>query len=303
MYLLYCGLLVIWVPLLWPMFRLKGGARGWLLVVIVAGIAALFHEIRMFLWSSAAIRLDILWISMALVCLYGSAAALLLFKHWHRAASLLAIAVVAIGGGMSYEWNLIGHESQRLRGVFQDSNVLLFKAKFRSPETYESYFGPFTGPSGSHPTGHWQIEGQSRFTRLIINAQGRVWLFYQCQENAECHHGPAGSGLQKSSDNSRQWQASLEWVGVPVDVKMTQTEAGTLSVEVGEKTFLFAKAPPPIDPAPRSQSLRFLGPFANAECLREHAKIRQVWLWCFSLVSRGMKWLLIPLAQTHCHGE
>ena len=118
MYLLYCGLLVIWVLLLWPMFRLKGGARGWLLVVIVAGIAALFHEIRMFLWSFAAIRLDILWISMALVCLYGSAAALLFFKHWHRAASLLAIAVVVIGGGMSYEWILAGRESQRLREVF-----------------------------------------------------------------------------------------------------------------------------------------------------------------------------------------
>ena len=77
MYLLYCGLLVIWVPLLWPMFRLKGGARGWLLVVIVAGIAALIYEIGMFFWSSANIRLDIILISMALGCLYGSAAALL----------------------------------------------------------------------------------------------------------------------------------------------------------------------------------------------------------------------------------
>ncbi len=67
MYLLYCGLLVIWVTLLWPMFRLKGGARAWLLVVIVAGIAALIYEIGMFFWSSANIRLDIILISMARV--------------------------------------------------------------------------------------------------------------------------------------------------------------------------------------------------------------------------------------------
>ncbi len=184
MYLLYCGLLVIWLPLLWPMFRLKGGARLWLLIVIVAGIAALIYEIRMFLWSLAAIRLDILVISMALVCLYGSAVALLFFKHWRRAAALLAIVLVLIGSGMSYKWILVGRESQRLGEVFQESNRLLFQAKFRNPEIYENYFGPFTGASGGYPTGHWRVEGRSHFTRLIINAQGRVWLFYQCQEDA-----------------------------------------------------------------------------------------------------------------------
>ena len=280
MYLLYCGLLVIWVPLLWPMFRLKGGARLWLLVVIAAGIAALIYEIRMFLWSLAAIRLDILVISMALVCLYGSAVALLFFKHWRRAAALLAIVLVLIGSGMSYKWILVGRESQRLGEVFQESNRLLFQAKFRNPEIYENYFGPFTGASGGYPTGHWRVEGRSHFTRLIINAQGRVWLFYQCQDDAECHSGPEGSGLRKSGDHSRQWEASLKpQAGLPFDIKITQTESGTLSVEVREQSFLFANAPPPVDPAPAPQSLRFLGPFANAECSGTHAKIRQIWLW------------------------
>ena len=280
MYLLYCGLLVIWVALLWPMFRLKGGARLWLLVVIAAGIAALIYEIWMFLWSFAAIRFDILAISMALVCLYGSAAALLFVKHWRWAAALLTIVLVMIGGGMSYKWVLVGHESQRLGEVFQESNRLLFQAKFRSPDIYESYFGPFAGASDGHPTGHWRIEGRSHFTRLIINAQGRVWLFYQCQDDAECHSGPEGSGLRKSGDHSLQWEASLKpQAGLPFDIKITQTEFGTLSVEVREQSFLFANAPPPVDPAPAPQSLRFLGPFANAKCSGTHAKIRQIWLW------------------------
>lgn len=280
MYLLYCGLLVIWVPLLWPMFRLKGGARLWLLVVIAAGITAFIYEIRMFLWSFAAIRLDILVISMALACLYGSAAALLFFKHWQRAAALLAIVLVLIGGGMSYKWILAGRESQRLGEIFQESNRLLFQAKFRSPEIYESYFGPFTGASDGHPTGHWRIEGRSHFTRLIINAQGRVWLFYQCQEDAECHSGPKGSGLRGSGDNPRQWAASLKpQAGLPFDIKIAQTESGTLLVEVREQSLLFEKAPPPVDPAPAPQSLQFLGPFAKVECSGAHAKIRQVWLW------------------------
>ena len=94
MYLLYCGLLVIWVLLLWPAFRLKGGARLWLLVVIAAGTAALIYEIRMFLWSSAAIRLDILLISIALVCLYGSAAALLFFNVGVETGQVIFIGIV-----------------------------------------------------------------------------------------------------------------------------------------------------------------------------------------------------------------
>ena len=94
MYLLYCGLLVIWVVLLWPVFRLKGGARSWLLVVIATAVAALLYEIAMFLWSSAAIRLDIFLISIVLGCLYGSAAVLLASKHWRKTALLLSVCLV-----------------------------------------------------------------------------------------------------------------------------------------------------------------------------------------------------------------
>ena len=280
MYLLYCGLLVIWALLLWPMFRLKGGARLWLLVVIVAGIAALIYETGMFLWSSADIRLDIILISMALGLLYASAAALLFFKHWRRTAALLAIALFVIGGGMVAKWIEVGCEGQRVSEAFEEGNRLLFKAKFRNRETYESHFGPFAGASEDYPIGHWRVEGQSRFTRVIINAEGRVWLFYQCQEDTECHSGPGGSGLRKSGDNPRQWEASLKpQAGLPFDIEITQTESDTLSIKERDQTVHFAKAPPPVDPAPAPQSLRFLGPFSNVECIRAHAKIRQVWLW------------------------
>ncbi len=280
MYLLYCGLLVIWVLLLWPAFRLKGGARLWLLVVIAAGIAALLHEIRMYLWSHAAIRLDILLISMALGGLYGSAAVLLFFKRWWKTAALLAVPLVVIGGGMSYKWIEVSRESQRLGETIEESNRLLFQAKFRDAETYESYFGPFTGASGNLPTGHWQIEGRSHFTRLIINSEGRVWLFFQCQEDTECESGVAGPELHESGDNPRQWAASLKpLAGLPFDIKITQSDSATLSVDVRDKTVRFVKAPPPVDPAPVPQSLRFLGAFTKVECIRAHAKVRQIWLW------------------------
>ena len=243
-------------------------------------IAALVYDIRMYLWSHAAIRLDIILISMALGCLYGSAVVVLFVRHWRATASLLAVVLVLIGGVMVSKWVEVGHESQRLSEVFRESNRLLFNAKFRSPEAYERYFGPFTGAYGGHPVGHWQVEEQSHFTRLIINAQGRVWLFYQCQEDAECHSGPEGSGLHHSSDNPRQWEASLNpQAGVPFDVEIIQLDSGAVAVEVREQTVRFTKMPPPVGPAPGAQSLRFLGPFVDVECSGAHAKVRQIWLW------------------------
>ena len=280
MYLLYCGLLVIWVLLLWPAFRLKGGARLWLLVVIAAAVAALLHEIRMYLWSHAAIRLDILVISMALGWLYGSAAVLLFFRRWRKTAALLAVPLVMIGGGMSYKWIEVSRESQRLGETIEETNRLLFAAKFRDADIYDGYFGPFTGASGDHPVGHWKIDEQSYFTRLIINAEGRVWLFFQCQEDTECESGVAGPELHQSGDNPRQWATSLKpLAGLPFDIKITQSDSATLSVEVRDKIVRFAKAPPPVDPAPAARPLTFLGPFTNVECIRAHAKVRQVWLW------------------------
>jgi hypothetical protein len=280
MYLLYYGLLVIWVLLLWPTFRLAGGARYWLLLVIAAGVAALSHEIRMYFWSSANIRLDILLISPALLFFYGSAAALLYFKCWWKSAALLAAILVGIGGGMSYKWLEVSRESARLGEVIEETDRLLFAAKFRDAETYERYFGPFAGASGGRPVGHWQIDEQSYFTRLIVNAEGRVWLFFLCREDTECESGVAGPDLQVSDDNPRQWAASLKpRVGLPFDIEITQSDSATLSVEVRDQSLRFVKAPPPVDPAPAAQSLTFLGSFSDAECLREHAKIRQVWLW------------------------
>ncbi len=280
MYLLYWVLLVLWVLLLWPTLRLKGGARLWLFVVIAAGIAALGYEIRMLLWSHAAIRLDILLFSIALACLYGFAALLLFVKEWRQSAALLAVVLVLVGGGMSFKWIQVGRESERLGKLIDESNRLLFRAKFRSPEDYERYFGPFSTPSADHPIGHWRIKGQSHLTRLIVNAEGRVWLFYQCQEDAECHYSPDGSGLRRIPDQAQRWEAALKApVGLPVDIKIAQTQSDQLSVTFNERDYSFVTAPPPIDPAPAKQSLRLLGPFTRIDCSRAHATVRQIWLW------------------------
>ncbi len=282
MYLLYWGLLFAWVLLLWPAIRLKGAARAWLLFVIAAGLAGLVYEVYMYLWSSASIRLDILLISMALGCLYATTALLLVFKRLRATAALLAFVLALIGSGMSYKWIEVSRETQRVSEVFKETNRLLHQAKFRSPEIYERQFGPFDGAADGDPSGHWQIEGRSHFTRMIINAEGRIWLFYQCQEDAECHSGPKGSGLRKSGTGPGDWNASLKpEVGQPFDIKITRTLPDKLSVEVRDRVHRFSEAPPPFNPMPVATSLRFLGPFSHLECSGSgaHATVRQVWLW------------------------
>jgi hypothetical protein len=159
-------------------------------------------------------------------------------------------------------------------------NALLFDAKFRSRTAYESHFGPFEGADDAHPTGHWQAPGGSNYPRLIINGDGRVWLFYRCG-GTECPYGPAGSGLQRlSEDPEKTWQATLEpRVGAPLTLRITEDGPERLSVEVRGQPVAFAKTPPPVDPAPPAETLAFLGSFAKLECKGQHARLHQLWLW------------------------
>ena len=281
MYGLYCALLTLWVLLVWPLVRLTGWARIWILLTIAVAILATLHEIRMFFWTPAAIRIDILLISMVLGLLYCVSALLLFAYHRRRAAMLVSIALVVIGGGMIYNWVLVARESQRLSKVFQERNVLLFEAKFRDAETYQRYFGPFeTTSSDKYPIGHWQAQGASQYTRLIVNAAGRVWLFYQCQQDAECHSGPGGTGLQKTGSAPQAWLAKLNpRAGLPFDITVTQQGSDALSLEARDKTVAFVKTPPPVKTTPATQPLSYLGTFSATECLRQHAKVSQVWLW------------------------
>ncbi|MDH3473553.1 MAG: hypothetical protein OEM59_07660 [Rhodospirillales bacterium] len=279
-FLLYVVLLILWVPLLWPALRLGGWSRFWLLVVAAAGLAAALHEARMLLGTTASIRLDIVAIGFALLILYATAAVVLFRARWRRMAGLLALVLVLAGGGMSYEWTRMGREGERLTQIFHARNALLFDAKFRSQAIYESHFGPFEGADEALPTGHWQAPSGSNYPRLIVNGEGRVWLFYRCGET-ECPYGPAGSGLQRlGGDPEKTWQATLEpRVGAPLTLRLTEERPDRLSVEVRGQPLAFARTPPPVDPAPPAETLVFLGSFAKLACRGQHARLHQLWLW------------------------
>jgi hypothetical protein len=280
-FLIYYALLVLWIPLLWPAWRMTSGGRWWIRMAVAAGFVALLYEIWMtFVWAPAApIRIDILLIVPVLAIFYGTAAGILFWAKWRKLGALLGLFLVLIGGGFTYKWIQIRGESERLREAFHAGNALLFEAKFRNRSTYESHFGFSGAAPASHPVGHWEAQAPSHYSRLIVNPAGRAWLFYKCGKT-ECHDGPEGSRVEGPGDRPGQWKARLKRRGGgEIVLLITRAAPDRLSVEIGGQAVSFVAAPPPINAQPAHESLVFLGSFTQTECTRQHAKVRQLWLW------------------------
>ena len=261
------------------MVRSKGWARICLMVVVTLAVLACLHEIRMYLGSPAAIRVDIILISMALAVLYAASPVLLFLKGWTKTAITFVAFLTAIGVGMGYEWSKVRNESTRVTAAFEETNRLLFKAKFRDQNTYLKYFKKLSSDDNRFPTGHWKADQEGQFTRVVINSDGHVWLFYQCQDDAECHYGPQGSGLQET-EAELEWTASIRHrVGTPFDIHIKQLPGEMLELKRGDYKQQFIKRPPPIEQNSGQNALQFAGAFSNVKCEGAHARVHQVWLW------------------------
>ncbi len=278
-YYFYFGLLALWVLLLWPLYRMRGWKRLAVLLAVLAGLLATLHEIRQWYGTISAIRLDIPLIAMLLLGLYGLAAAMLFVARMRKTAILLVLALSATCGGMVFQWILIGRESAKVSEAFHTSNNLLFAAKFRDQATYDRTFGPFTAGT-AFPAGHWIAEAGARYTRLILNAEGRAWLFYPCS-NSECAYGEAGGTLQLGAGGpKKRWTASLKSRALrPLEIDIRAEDSDRLTLRVGDDRTALTKAPPPIDANPAPHSLEFLGAFSAYQCKGRLVDVRQLWLW------------------------
>ncbi len=279
-FLLYYILLVLWLPLLWPAFRLTGKARAWLLFVVGAGISADLYELWTWFGRTGGVSFHALLVGPALLCLYVSAVAVLWWQQWRRVAVTLGLLLILVGGVLAHLWISAGREGARLTEVFHAGNALLFEAKFRNEDGYRAYFGLDEAGSDSFPAGHWLAQDDSHFTRLIVNPAGRAWLFYRCGET-ECHHGPGEQGLKAAAGAAwKAWRGALKpRVGNPVPVRIIQENRERLSVEVKGRRIIFGAAPPPIKAASAPQALEFLGAYGALVCRDRHTLLRQVWLW------------------------
>ncbi|HMB48166.1 MAG TPA: hypothetical protein VKN63_07815, partial [Afifellaceae bacterium] len=279
-YLLYLVLLVAWFLLIHPAFRAGRFVRLWLLFVILAGVAALIHEIRIYFFTTEAIRVEILLFSVILLVLYGVTTILLFITGRRWPAALLGLVLLVTGAGMSVEAIKLQRETARLTELFRQRNALLFEAKFRNLQTYRSYFGPLERADTPFPAGHWQPRETGYYKRLIVNADGDAWLFYSCGET-ECALQNKEAGLEPADDGSAQsWQVELHPpAGMMVPATISRQGPDGLLVASGERQATFLATPPPVGSGPDVQMLTYLGTFADTTCRNQHADVRQVWLW------------------------
>ncbi len=280
LYFLYLALLGLWPPLLWPALRARGWLRVWLLVTSALGALATLHEARLWFASGEPIRVDILAIAPLLGGLYGGAAVLLFRARWRRFAAVYGAALVLLWAGAAVLWQAEEREQAR----FLEGLVLVAKGGFRSPQVYEDHYGPFAPAPEGLPAGHWLSDGDPLATRLIINAEGRVWLFRRLRDAETLDFVSATVLRRAEGGDGRTWAGALTEARrttslPPRPVTVTRRGATQLTLTFRDRPVAFAKAPPPIDPAPRAENLRYLGSFGHVDCGPRRVEVVQLWLW------------------------
>ncbi len=280
LYFLYLVLLGLWPPLLWPALRAKGGLSLWLLVVVGLGLAASLHEARLWFGSGEPIRVDILVIAPLLGVVYAIATVFLFRARWRRFAATYGAALVLLWAVATILWQVERREQAR----FLEGLVLVAQAGFRSPQVYDEHYGPFALAPEGLPAGHWLSDGDPLATRLIINAQGRVWLFRRLREAETLDFVSATNLRPAEGGDGTTWTGALTEARPTISLPprpVTVMRLGTtqLTLTFRDRPVAFAKAPPPIDPAPRTDRLSYLGSFGHIDCGPSRVEIVQLWLW------------------------
>lgn len=278
--LLYYMLLLAWPLFLWPAFRLSGWRRAWLFSIAAAGLAALLYELWVTFVVGGNIRIDIPFVVVVLLVLYGGAVLVLLMSEYRGLGIVVLVVLALLGGGLIHRWIEITQESADLRATFEERNKLLFEAKFRSFDNYADYFRLFDARPTPFPVGHYQASVPGRFTRLIVNPEGDAWIFYGCGQT-ECHYGPNGQRLKAVPDGGGEaWDVQLgQRSAASVNLRIARQSPERVAVTVNQVETIFSKAQPPIAASPAPRNLVYHGAFSGLRCKKAHADVRQIWLW------------------------
>ena len=278
-YPLYLILLGLWLPLLWPVLRTKGGLRLWLLLVIALGLVASTYEARLWLRPAEPIRVDIFFGGPFLAGLFAVTALLLFLARWRRFATVYGLAILTLCGASVFAWWVIEREHER----FVEGRALVAQAGFRSQQTYDQRFGPFAPAVQGLPVGHWQPEEEESFaSRLIINGQGRVWLYRSFRGVETLDLTSGRSVLQRQEGDGTTWTAELGFYDSAYSrrtVTVVWQDAEHLTLSMRGLPANFTRTPPPIRAAPERQDLRYLGSFGAVECDGRRIDLAQTWLW------------------------
>lgn len=308
----YPLLLLSWaflLPVVFLSYRRGAKPLAVLLVFAINLFFMLYEAYMTFVWSKtvvAPIRVDIFGVIIILVVLntltslaiwfvQPAAAGLVRSRRIEKAMALVLMAVsVNAAVGLARVFRAGGKATQTMLAATQ----LEFQTKFQDAVTVRRYFGDL-GADSREWAGHYAAEPKAGgwLTRLVINTDGKVWLFFTCDPKTECVYVEGeDAALRRSSRSIRVaglkpragiWTASLDLERQTEDrlgVSLIMGNADSPNAKAWEpstKHLIFVRTPPPSFPRTVSadDSVEYLGVFSNGDVQGDTLYAIQVWLW------------------------
>jgi hypothetical protein len=288
-----------WLPfvLVLPWARRVPALRGSWVAVGVGVAAATYTLVTLRLWPGASIRVDLLLV-MAVLAASEVVAWLLLvgalaadrrrrtLPARGRAAGWIACAAVGAwlaAGALGVVQMTVSGRALMTR--HRQGQGLLLEAALRDRERAAIAYGDLEpDPLGTTPwVGVWELEATTaRLRTLVVTAQGRVWLRFECGL-PECEAGP---GTLEGAAGSPAVARVPGPGGGTWEVRLAPALAGHLRVAVQPPGAtgggaLEATARRRLLPAAQEEpgELESLGAFSSLEALPAHLALTELRLW------------------------
>lgn len=299
--LVYLASLFLWIPLLsyfvWA--RPVSVRRVFVLAIVMSAIASAYEGYMTFVWGptvTAPIRIDIFVVMLLLGLVNGVCGGILLYtgsgtrKGHKKQVGLIVMGLLCLSTPVLAIIGMIGMASHvhALTQTIDNGRRYRFEAAFRDNDTQRRIFGELH--SNSKPwAGYYAGDNKDpRYQHLIINDEGRFWLYGQAL------YMTAGRGGQ-SIENQNQFQGQdNQAIGGPINLSLDREADNTFRLLVkntygASQRLTFTKSAPPRYPVVPSKNdeVEFIGVFSARYGAHENSFwVSQAWLW----ESQGKMW-------------
>jgi hypothetical protein len=285
----YLASIFLWIPLA-VIAAMAPSARGRLVVPLAASaLGALYQAV-----SGSGHGYGFVVVLFVLCAVDAISGLVLVFTgraHPHRAVLRIAGALcLAIPAAVLVDFARAGQAMGELDRVSDLGRRVRFETAFRDDVTQKRIFGDLD--SATSPWAGYYVSGgeDSRFKHLVINADGRYWLYHSELWDEEGKGGESASAPDTFEGQATGRSSSRR------QLFLKRQPGGRFEVEVRDphpefhnKPVTFTKSAPPRFPAPPSpaDTARFVGEFSATYDENEKSFwLVQVWLW----ESKGEWW-------------
>jgi hypothetical protein len=287
LYPAYVASIFLWIPLA-IIAATAPSARGRLMVPLVASALGALYQVTIGR-SGGYVFVVVLLVLCAVDAISGLVLVLTGRTHPYRVVLRIAGALcLAIPAAVLVDFGRAGQTTAELNRVSDLGRKFRFETAFRDDATQKRIFGDLD--SGMNPWAGYYVGGDEdrRFKHLVINAEGRYWLYAVELWDEE------GKGSESTSAPDTFEGQGTGRMNARRQLLLKRQAGGPFLLELRDpsmhnKPVAFTKAAPPRFPAPPSpaDAARFVGEFSTTYDEKEKDFwLVQVWLW----ESKGEWW-------------